>query len=72
MFQILTFTIGRSGNPGIFNMGPSIEYVRTQGGRVVQISYTDHAGLKIPVNSRIGSPFSRQIANVNAGPVLAL
>ena len=34
--------------------------------------YTDHAGLEIPVNSCIASPFSRQIANVNAGPVLAL
>ena len=35
-------------------------------------SYTDHAGLEIPVNSRIASPFSRQIANDNAGPTSAL
>ena len=34
--------------------------------------YTDYAGLEISVNSRIASLFSRQIANVNAGPVLAL
>ena len=35
-------------------------------------TYTDHAGLKISVNSRIASPFSRQIAIGNAGPVSAL
>ena len=34
--------------------------------------YTDHAGLEIPVNSRIASPFSWQIANGNAGPTSAL
>ena len=34
--------------------------------------YTDHAALEIPVNSRITSPFSRQIANGNAGPTSAL
>ena len=34
--------------------------------------YTDYAGLGISVNSRIASPFSRQIANGNAGPILAL
>ena len=34
--------------------------------------YTDHAGLEIPVNSRIASPFSRQIVNGNAGPTSAL
>ena len=34
--------------------------------------YTDHAGLEISVISRIASLFSRQIANVNAGPILAL
>ena len=34
--------------------------------------YTDYAGLRISVISRIASLFSRQIANVNAGPVLAL
>ena len=34
--------------------------------------YTDHAGLEIPVNSRIASPFSRQIAISNAGPSTAL
>ena len=33
---------------------------------------TDHAGLEISVNSRIASPFSRQIAFGNAGPVSAL
>ena len=31
--------------------------------------YTDHAGLEISVNSRIESPFSRQVAIGNAGPV---
>ena len=35
-------------------------------------SNTDHAGPEISVNSRIASSFSRQIANVNAGPVSAL
>ena len=35
-------------------------------------TYTDHAGLNIPVNSRIASLFSRQIAIGNAGPILAL
>ena len=34
--------------------------------------YTDYAGLEISVISCIASSFSRQIANVNAGPVLAL
>ena len=34
----------------------------------IKRSYTDYAGLKISVNSRIASPFSRQIANGNAGP----
>ena len=33
---------------------------------------TDHAGLEIFVNSRIASPFSRQIAIGNAGPSTAL
>ena len=32
----------------------------------------DHAGPEISVSSRIASSFSRQIANVNAGPVLTL
>ena len=32
----------------------------------------DHAGPEISVNSRIASPFSRQIANGNAGPTKAL
>ena len=35
-------------------------------------SYTDYAGLGIPVNSRIASPFSLQIAIGNAGPTTAL
>ena len=34
--------------------------------------YTDYAGLEISVNSRIASPFSRQIAIGNAGPATAL
>ena len=34
--------------------------------------YTDYAGPKIPVHLTIASPFSRQIAIDNAGPVLAL
>ena len=34
--------------------------------------YTDHAGLEIPVDLRIASSFSRQIAIGNAGPSLAL
>ena len=34
--------------------------------------YTDHAGLEIPVDLSIASPFSRQIAIGNAGPSLAL
>ena len=36
------------------------------------MQYTDHAGLKIPVDLCITSQFSQQIANVSAGPVLAL
>ena len=36
------------------------------------ILYTEYAGPEISVNSRIASLFSRQIANVNAGPILAL
>ena len=31
-------------------------------------TYTDHAGLEIPVDLCIASPFSRQIAICNAGP----
>ena len=34
--------------------------------------YTDYAGPEISVNSRIASPFSRQIAMGNAGPSTAL
>ena len=34
--------------------------------------YTDYAGLEICVILRIASLFSGQIANVSAGPVLAL
>ena len=34
--------------------------------------YKDHAGLEIPVDSSIASPFSRQIAIGNAGPTSAL
>ena len=34
--------------------------------------YTDHAGPEIPVHLIIAWPFSRQIANGNAGPSLAL
>ena len=34
--------------------------------------YTDYAGLEIFVNSHIASPFSRHIANGNAGPTTAL
>ena len=33
---------------------------------------TDHAGLEIPVNLSIASPFSRQIAIGNVGPSTAL
>ena len=36
------------------------------------LKITDYAGLEISVNSRIAWPFSRQIANVNAGPISAL
>ena len=32
---------------------------------------TDYAALEISVNSRIVSPFSRQMANGNAGPTTA-
>ena len=32
----------------------------------------EYAGLEISVNSRIALSFSRQIANVNAGPTSAL
>ena len=35
-------------------------------------TYTDHAGLEIPVNLRIVTLFSQQIAIGNAGPILAL
>ena len=34
--------------------------------------YTDHAGPVFPVDLCIASPFSRQIAKGNAGPILAL
>ena len=34
--------------------------------------YTDHAGLEIPVDLCIASPFSRRIAIGNAGPTSAL
>ena len=34
--------------------------------------YTECAGLEIPVHLCIASPFSRQIANGNAGPATAL
>ena len=34
--------------------------------------YTEYAGPEISVNSRIASPFSRQIAIGNAGPTSAL
>ena len=34
--------------------------------------FTDHAGLEIPVDLCIVSPFSWQIAIGNAGPILAL
>ena len=37
-----------------------------------QECYTDHAGPEISVNSRMAWPFSRQIANGNAGPTSAL
>ena len=36
------------------------------------VGYTDHAGLEIPVDLCIASPFSRQIAIGNAGPTSAL
>ena len=34
--------------------------------------YTAYAGPEFPVDLSIASPFSQQIANVNAGPILAL
>ena len=34
--------------------------------------YMEYAGLEISVDLSIASPFSRQIAKVNAGPSLAL
>ena len=34
--------------------------------------YTGYAGLETSVNSSIALPFSRHIANGNAGPILAL
>ena len=34
--------------------------------------YTDHAGPEISVHLSIASPFSRQIAIGNAGPILTL
>ena len=40
--------------------------------RVFPTDYTEYAGLGFPVNSRIASVFSRQIANVTAGPASAL
>ena len=39
---------------------------------VICVFYTDHAGLEIPVDLCIASPFSQQIAIGNAGPILAL
>ena len=36
------------------------------------VIYTEDAGLKIPIGLCIASPFSRQIAIGNAGPVSAL
>ena len=41
-------------------------------GRSGEVYYTEYAGLEISVIARIASPFSRQIANVNGGPILAL
>ena len=41
-------------------------------GFFLYISYTDHAGLEIPVDLCIASPFSKQIAIGNAGPISAL
>ena len=35
-------------------------------------TYTDHAGLNIPVKSRMASLFSQPIVIGNAGPILAL
>ena len=35
-------------------------------------SYTDHAGLENSVHSRIASSFSRQMANIHAGPTSEL
>ena len=39
---------------------------------IICMWYTEYAGPDISMNSRIASLFSRQIANVSAGPVLAL
>ena len=39
---------------------------------ILNYFYTEYAGLDISVNSRIASPFSRQIAIANAGPSTAL
>ena len=39
---------------------------------IYNMAYTDYAGLEIPGNSDIAWPFSRQIANGNAGPTSAL
>ena len=39
---------------------------------IVNHIYTDYAGPEIPVDLCIASPFSRQIANANAGPTSAL
>ena len=46
--------------------------VSFQGDDITPEPYTDHAGLEIPVDFSITSPFSRQIVIGNAGPILAL
>ena len=39
---------------------------------MLTLFYTEYGGLEISVNSRIASPFSRQIAIANAGPTSTL
>ena len=48
------------------------QYQANLQGMVTIQGNTDYAGLEISVISHIASLFSRQIANVNAGPILAL
>ena len=62
-----TFTIVRK-----YTRGPAEPSRTLDTGKANRARYRDHAGLEIPLNSNIAWPFSRQIANGNAGPTSTL